>query len=84
MIDVVLLHTTGCQSCEKARRIIESVIKEYPVNFEEKNLVEHPELATEYNVMSAPVIVIDGEIMFRGGASEQELRKELDTRTDDT
>lgn len=83
MIEVTMLHTPGCKSCEKARRTIETVAEEYPVEFEEKDLTENPELAAEYSVMTAPGIVVDGELVFQGGVSEQELRDELDKRTGD-
>jgi glutaredoxin len=82
-VEIVMLHTPGCRSCEQARHTIESVAEDFPVEFKEKDLTEHPELAAEHNVMSAPGIVIDGELVFQGGVSENELREELDERTED-
>ncbi|MDY6778880.1 MAG: thioredoxin family protein [Candidatus Nanohaloarchaea archaeon] len=78
MTTVKMLKTPGCKSCERSREVIKSLQDEFDFVFEEIDLTERPELAQEYQVMAAPGIVIDGELVFQGGVSEQELRDELE------
>lgn len=80
-IEVTMLHTPGCKSCAKARTVIQRVADDYDITFEAVDLTENPEIAAEYRVMSAPGIVMDGELVFQGGVSEAELRAALDERT---
>lgn len=82
MIEVTLLKTPGCEACKRSRQTIEAVQEEYDFSFAVIDLTEQPELAQEYPVMSAPGIVIDGELVFQGGVSKQELREALDERTE--
>lgn len=76
-----MLKTPGCGACKKSRHAIEAVQEDYDFAFEVIDLTDQPELAQEYSVMSAPGIVIDGELVFQGGVTEKQLRVELDERT---
>lgn len=76
-----MLKTSGCGACRKARHAIEAVQEEYSFTFEVIDLTEQPELAQEYNVMSAPGILIDGDLVFQGSVTEKQLRAELEERT---
>lgn len=77
-VEVKMLHTPGCKACEKSRKTIEAVQEDYDFTFKDVDLTDNPELAAEYQVMSAPGIVIDGELEFQGGVTEKKLRNKLD------
>lgn len=81
-VDIQMLYTPGCRGCAKARNVLDAVQKDYDINVTEADLTERPELAQEYGVMTAPGIVIDGELAFQGGVTEKQLRQALDKRSE--
>jgi glutaredoxin len=76
---ILILDTPGCSSCKYAEELIERIKKEgnIKIDVEVKDITKHPELLQKYQIMSAPGIVIDGELKFTGKPSEKELRKAL-------
>ncbi len=79
MINLELLTMPGCSHCAAAKRTIEKV----KIDFLEMDVkiidtTEYPEVAAKYMLMSAPGVVINGNLEFSGGVNEEELRKKLE------
>ncbi len=75
---VDFLTMPGCSHCAFAREVLEKVKADYPdLAVIEHDMTEEPELAGQYMLMSAPGIVIDGELAFSGGVDEAKLRERL-------
>lgn len=79
---VQMLFTPGCAGCAQLRRMITRVLEEFPgLSWKEIDLIEHPELAGEYRIMSVPAVVIGGELAFTGVPKEQVFRERLEAYT---
>ena len=57
--EVVLLTKPGCHLCQAARETVEHVAGELGVPWEEKNILEDPELERRF-AEEIPVVMIDG------------------------
>ncbi len=76
---VDFLTMPGCSHCAFVKGVLAKVKADYPdLEVVEHDMTEEPELAGQYMVMSAPGVVIDGELAFTGGVDEAELRERLD------
>jgi len=63
--DIQVLSTPGCAGCDQTKRLITEVLAEFPnLSWEEIDLIEFPELAGEYGLMSVPAVVIGGKLAF--------------------
>ena len=77
-MEIKILKTPGCASCARAIDLIKKVVKEFPkVKIKEINLIDHPDAAVKYNVMSSPAIIIDEKVAFLGVPKEKDLREKL-------
>ena len=62
-----------------ARRVIEQLRQAHPeIRLREVDLVEHPEVAVKYGVLSVPALAINGELAWVGVPSAQALRERLE------
>jgi thioredoxin 1 len=62
-----------------ALEAIAEVRRAHPeVELREVDLVEHPEIAVRYGVMSTPAIAINGELAWKGVPSASALRERLE------
>lgn len=78
MARVQVLSTPGCAGCAQAKRTVTDVLSELPgLDWEEIDLVEHPEVAERYGVMSVPAIAIDGELAFASVPRPDALRERV-------
>lgn len=77
MIKIQILSTPGCAPCAAAKKMLERMAKEIPMEVEEINVMGRPELLEKYKFMAMPGIVIDGNLEFAGLPSEKELREKL-------
>ena len=78
MTDVQFITMPGCVQCAKAKTVIEKVKSDFPdMRVTYLDATEHPEVLQKYKIMSAPGIIIDGELAFTGGLSETALRERL-------
>lgn len=78
MAELKLLTTPGCTHCAEVKKTINKIKPDFPeLKVEIIDVTEHPEVAQQYFLMSAPGIVINGKLEFTGGVSERELRKKL-------
>ncbi|MET1156635.1 glutaredoxin family protein [Arthrobacter sp.] len=57
--ELVLLTKPGCHLCQAARETVESVAGELGVSWEEKNILDDPELQRRF-AEEIPVVMIDG------------------------
>ena len=73
-----LLTIPGCAHCANAKALLAKIKPDYPeLEIVEHDITEEPELAEKYALMSAPGVVIDGELAFTGGIDEDKLRARL-------
>lgn len=65
--------------CPHAKQVLEKVMPDYSgLEFVIHDVTEEPELAGKYMLMSAPGVVIDGQLVYSGGVDEEKLRNYLD------
>lgn len=82
MTDVQFITMPGCVQCAKAKAVIERVNPDFPdMRVTYIDATERPDLIQKYKIMSAPGIIIDGELAFTGGVSEAALRERLAKRS---
>ena len=78
MIEVEILSTPGCRSCKAAKKVVEDLVERQKEHFPDLTwkdvyLTEHDDYILRYNVMSTPVVVINGKKEFDGTIKEGEL-----------
>ena len=66
----------GCAKCKTAYNVVEKVIKENNVDATLIKIDDIMEIMN-YNIMSTPVIIIDGEIKIKGRTPSEKEVKEL-------
>ncbi len=77
-VKIQILTTPDCVHCADAKRLIDKVKTDMPdLEVDTIDVAEHPEVAQKYMLMSAPGIVINGELEFMGVPSEEELRRKI-------
>lgn len=83
MLKIELLSMPGCGHCAHAKQVLDKVTPDYKeVEVIIHDVTKEPELAGQYMLMSAPGIVINGELVFSGGVEEAKLREYLDNIKD--
>ncbi len=81
--DVQVLSTPGCVGCGPAKDTVARVLEDYPeLTWEEIDVTEYPEVAVQYQIMSAPAVVIGNEIAFASVPKEAALRTKLTEYTE--
>lgn len=77
MPSVTLLGKPGCHLCDDARAVVLEVLVEHPeVPFEEKSILDDPELLDAY-AEEIPVVLIDGRVHTIWRVDEDRLRAAL-------
>ncbi len=71
MAKVIILTTPGCKNCKK----VEEMLDELNVKYSVVDVTKKPEMLAKYPILSAPGIVINGELRFTGAPSRNELEK---------
>jgi glutaredoxin len=66
-----------CSLCDKARKLLNRLTKEYPLNVEEVNISENPTLYERYKY-EIPVLLSPGLFQLQGRIEAEELRRELE------
>ena len=74
---VTRVHAEGCNLCEGARRVIESVRAEVPFELEEVDIAGDDELEASYRER-LPVVLVDGEEAFTYFVTPDGLRRRVD------
>lgn len=78
MARVQVLSTPGCAGCEQLKAMLRKVLADYPaLEWEEIDLIDHPEVAERYRIMSVPALAIDGRLEFPSIPKEAALRAKI-------
>ncbi len=81
MTTVELYYSDTCHNCHQLRALlIENIPK--TMKFKEIN-ISYPEgkkKALELNIMSVPTVAIDGDVVFVGRVSKEDIIKEINSR----
>ncbi len=81
MTTVELYYSDTCHNCHSLRALLLEVL---PKNMKFKEInISYPEgqrRASELNIMSVPAVAIDGDVMFVGRVSKEEILKEINSR----
>ncbi len=81
MATVELYYSDTCINCHQLRALLMEIL---PKNMKFKEInISHPEgqrRASELNIMSVPAVAIDGEVLFVGRVSREEILKEISSR----
>lgn len=77
---VQVLSTPGCAGCDQIKQLVADVLSDFPeLSWEEIDLVEHPEVAGQYSIMSVPAVVIDGRLEFASIPTRKALEESVRT-----
>lgn len=82
MIKVTLVRPSGCMHCGAVKEVLEGIKKDYPnlvIEEVEATSPEGIELIQKHGILSSPGILVNDEFFAMGGATEQQLRKKLET-----
>ena len=81
MTTVELYYSDTCHNCHQVRALLMEIL---PKNMKFKEInTSYPEgkqRALELNIMSVPTVAIDGEVVFVGRISKEELITEINLR----
>jgi len=78
MIELLFITVPNCAQCAKAKQVIERVRPDFPaLKVEYIDVTLHPEILQRYRVLSAPGIVLNGELEYSGGLDEAAFRARL-------
>ncbi|ADG13871.1 MJ0307 family thioredoxin [Methanocaldococcus infernus] len=80
MVKVEVFTSPMCPHCPAAKRVVEEVAKEMPIEVEYIDVTQNPQKAMEYGIMAVPTIVIDGEIEFIGAPTKEALIEAIKKR----
>jgi len=81
MTTVELYYSDTCHNCHQLRALLMETLPK-TMKFKEIN-ISYPEgkrKASELNIMSVPTVAIDGDVVFVGRVSKEELIKEIGLR----
>jgi hypothetical protein len=76
---VVLIGKPGCHLCDTARAVVESVTADLGVDWQERSILDDPELFDRYQEQ-IPVVLVDGEPHDFWRVDERRLRAALSGR----
>ena len=76
---VVLITRRDCHLCDDAWQLLEAYQKRYAFALEKIDVDSEPELVGKYG-QCVPVVLVDGQMRFRGRVNEVLLRRLLDAR----
>ncbi len=81
MTTVELYYSDTCRDCHQLRTLLMEILPK-SMRLKEIN-ISYPEgqkRASELNIMSVPTVAIDGEVVFVGRTSKEELLREINSR----
>jgi glutaredoxin len=77
MITVAIYSKEDCCLCDEARKTLQKVAGDFPIQIQEIDIASDPEIHELYKE-EIPVITIQGERAFRYKVHETTLRKKLE------
>ena len=76
---IEIVTAQGCSKCQRGTEKIRNQLKNIPeINIKEINLIENPEIAVKYKIMTTPVLIINNKLEFTGVPDEKELKKVIE------
>ncbi len=81
MTTIELYYSDTCRDCHQLRTLLVEILPK-SMRLKEIN-ISYPEgqkRASELNIMSVPTVAIDGEVVFVGRTSREELLREINSR----
>lgn len=76
---IEIVTAPGCAKCQGATESIRNQIKNMKnITIKEINLIENPEIAIKYGIMSTPALIIDDKLEFTGVPNEEEFKKVIE------
>lgn len=81
MTTIELYYSDTCRDCHQLRMLLMEILPK-GMRLKEIN-ISYPEgqkRASELNIMSVPTVAIDGEVVFVGRTSREELLREINSR----
>jgi hypothetical protein len=89
-IQLTLLSKPGCHLCDDAREVVRDVLATFPpregfaaVVFDEKSILDDPELFDEY-VEEIPVVLVNGRVHTIWRVDPERLRTALTTELEES
>jgi glutaredoxin len=76
-LTIELVTSPGCTKCATVRSTIHHVLQDVTAEYTEVDLTEHPEYARDYHLLSAPAVIINGQLELQGRVSATALRQRL-------
>lgn len=82
-MEVEILSTPGCAACKTTKKMLVNLVEKQKEHFpnltwKDVDLTENEDYIAKYNVVSTPVVVVDGKVVFNGLPKESELIAELE------
>ena len=76
---IEILTAQGCVKCQKANESVRDQIKNMKnIIIKEINLIDNPEIAVKYKIMTTPALIINHKFEFAGLPDEVELKKAIE------
>ncbi|RAP52565.1 MAG: thioredoxin [Methanosphaera sp. rholeuAM270] len=78
-VKLEVFTSKSCPYCPMAVSAAEEVVKELgdQVDYEHLDVDENIDKVREYQIMSIPTVVVDGEVAFIGAPTPEELSKKI-------
>lgn len=80
MKKIILVTSTDCSQCEKVKKIMEEIKRDFPqLQIKEIDMTTEKgmQLVQKYQIMSSPGVIINGKLFSVGGADKSKLIKKL-------
>lgn len=77
MIRVVIYSKEDCCLCAEAKKTLQKIAVDFPIQIQEIDITSHPEIHNLYKE-DIPVVTIQGKRAFRYKVHETTLRKKLE------
>lgn len=76
---IEIVTAQGCAKCQRANEMIRNLMKNIQgIIIKEVDIVENPEVAIKYKIMSTPAIIINGKLEFIRVPDEQKLKEAIE------
>jgi glutaredoxin len=83
VIHLTIYSRSGCHLCDEMKAVVTRAGRSFPIALEEIDISTDPALEARYG-LEIPVLVIDGKKVAKYRVTEEELRRMIAARTDDS
>ena len=75
---VEVLGASGCSTCSKLKKDIETIVSDMGMSDDVEIVkIEDPVEIAKRGIMTTPVVVVDGEVKFKGRVPSEDEIKEI-------